>query len=99
MELPQYYFAWACCLTRRVIANMSHNLYFRKVRPNGIVEFPIQTPTNISNQIIAASNKCDKIRILEQYLYDCKWDTIDVEQVIRKVDWLMQREDLTLEMN
>lgn len=78
---------------------MSHNLYFRQVRPNGHVDFPFQTPTTLSRLVMAVSNNCDRLSLIAQYLYDCKWDTIAVDEMIKRIDWMMQREDLTLEID
>lgn len=79
---------------------MSHNLYFRKVRPNGCVDFPIQLPTRISRKIMEVDNFHDRLSIIEDYLYmECEWDSVSVNEMIGRIHWMMCREDLILEID
>jgi hypothetical protein len=78
---------------------MSHNLYFRKVRPNGYVEFPFQTPTALSRSVMAVSNNHDRLSLIEQYLYDCQWGVKAIDEMIKRIYNMMTDENLTLEIN
>lgn len=75
---------------------MSHNLYFRQVRPNGQVEFPFQTPTELSYRVIKESNNSCRLAIIKQYLEQCNWPVDKMRDVIYHIDALMHDENLTL---
>jgi hypothetical protein len=75
---------------------MSHNLYFRRVRPNGHVDFPIQIPTEVSRQVINLTNDNDRLLYLRNYLEDCEWNYKDICEVLEMVADMMDDENLTL---
>lgn len=75
---------------------MSHNLYFRRVRPNGRVDFPFQTPTEVSRLVISLTNNNDRLLYLKNYLEDCDWNYKDVCNILDIVADMMDDENLTL---
>lgn len=78
---------------------MSHNLYFKMVGTDECVDFPIQLPTNISRLVMEVDVVYDRLDIIVEYLYDCKWTYAEVDDMVKRMLGMMQDKNLTLEIN
>ena len=76
---------------------MSLNLVFL-VKGGGIVQFPIQTPTEVTYAVLTAKGRKHRLRIINEELKKWAWDEKDRKDTLKKIKTLMSNPNLTLEM-
>ena len=63
---------------------MSMNLAFEK--PNGeYVDFPFQTPTKLTREVIAEPNNIEKLRLIKEYLEEEDWIEEDILKIVAQI--------------
>lgn len=63
---------------------MSMNLAFEK--PNGeYVDFPFQTPTKLTRQVIAEPSNIEKLRLIKEYLEEEDWIEEDILKIVAQI--------------
>jgi hypothetical protein len=63
---------------------MSMNIAFEK--PNGeLVDFPFQTPTKLTRQILAEPSDIKKLRIIKEYLEEEDWIEEDILKIVAQI--------------
>jgi hypothetical protein len=74
---------------------MSMNLAFEK--PNGeYVDFPFQTPTKLTREVIAEPSNIEKLRLIKEYLEEEDW--IEEEENVEKDDEEEEEEEDEVEV-
>jgi hypothetical protein len=63
---------------------MSMNLTFEK--PNGeYVDFPFQTPTKLTREVIAEPSNIEKLRLIKEYLEEEDWIEEDILKIVTQI--------------
>lgn len=75
---------------------MSLNLYFEIVDKSGCVDFPFQTPTDLTLKVYNERSTEKKLRLIEDFLYECRWDTIAIHETLKKIERQLKSKHLKL---
>jgi len=75
---------------------MSMNLFFYSKIHNLNIDFPFQTPTNLSYQVIKLSTKKERIKILEDWINTNFTDDYQQQYYKQQINKLMNDENLEL---
>ena len=76
---------------------MSMNLFFKiKNSKHGWIDFPFQTPTDLSQEVINEKDNDKRLSILIKYMDDCEWDKITKERIYDIVKELLFNENIEL---
>ena len=75
---------------------MSMNLCFDVKGGSGIVDFPFQTPTNLTFKVLKASTKEDRLLILKEQMLVWEWSKEDVENTLTEIEALFNNPNLEL---
>ena len=75
---------------------MSLNLVFL-VRGGGIVQFPIQTPTEVTLAVLNSKSRRERLRIINEELKTWEWDK-GRKEAMKKIRVLMDNPELILSM-
>jgi len=63
---------------------MSMNLAFKKL--NGeLVDFPFQTPTKLTREVIAEPSNIEKLRLIKEYLEEEDWIEEDILKIVTQI--------------
>lgn len=79
---------------------MSMNLAF-KIRSKNmthIVDFPFQTPTNLTYKVLAANTTDERITLIADQLRAWSWSADEVKVLLDQIRTMLNDEDLTLIM-
>lgn len=72
------------------------NLFFYSKIHNLNIDFPFQTPTNLSYQVIKLSTKKERIKILEDWINTNFTDDYQQQYYKQQINKLMNDENLEL---
>jgi len=75
---------------------MSLNLVFL-VKGGGIVQFPIQTPTEVTLAVLNTKSRRERLRIINEELKHWEWDK-GRKEAMKKIRVLMDNPELILSM-
>ena len=75
---------------------MSMNLAFKKVCCNSLIEFPFQTPTDLTKKVLLESNKNKRLQLIENQLIKWQWDQIDINKTMSEIKELFNNNKLQL---
>jgi len=76
---------------------MSLNLVFL-VKGGGIVQFPIQTPTEVTLAVLNTKSRRERLRIINEELKWWGWAKESRVETLKRIEALMDNPNLTLEM-
>ena len=76
---------------------MSLNLVFL-VKGGGIVQFPIQTPTEVTLAVLNTKSRSERLRIINEELKRWEWTKRGRTETMKRIKHLMDNPSLTLEM-
>lgn len=76
---------------------MSMNLVF-VVKGGGTVDFPFQTPTNLTYSVLGEKSKAKRLRMLDDAMKEWGWSKSFRAENIRKIEALMNNPVLKLGM-
>ena len=76
---------------------MSLNLVFL-VKGGGIVQFPIQTPTEVTFAVLNTKSRRERLRIINEELKRWGWDKKERTETLNKIETLMDNPNLKLDM-
>lgn len=77
---------------------MSMNLCFSVVGGAGYVDFPIQTPTDLTQAVLEVSDDKSRLMIIENTLRKWGWDYDDRKELMLKIKALFENPNLILVM-
>lgn len=75
---------------------MSLNLVFL-VKGGGVVQFPIQTPTEVTLAVLNTKSRRERLRIINEELKHWEWDK-GRKEAMKKIRVLMDNPELILSM-
>ena len=75
---------------------MSLNLVFL-VKGGGVVQFPIQTPTEVTLAVLNTKSRRERLRIINEELKHWEWDK-GRKEAMKKIRHLMDNPNLTLKV-
>ena len=76
---------------------MSLNLVFL-VKGGGIVQFPIQTPTEVTLAVLNTKSRSKRLRIINEELKRWEWTKRGRTETIKRIKLLMDNPNLKLDM-
>ena len=76
---------------------MSLNLVFL-VKGGGIVQFPIQTPTEVTLAVLNTKSRRERLRIINEELKQREWTKRGRTETIKRIKLLMDNPNLKLDM-
>ena len=76
---------------------MSLNLVFL-VKGGGIVQFPIQTPTEVTLAVLNTKSRRERLRIINEELKQWEWTKRGRTKTIKRIKLLMDNPNLKLDM-
>ena len=76
---------------------MSLNLVFL-VKGGGVVQFPIQTPTEVTLAVLNTKSHKERLRIINEELKTWGWDKKERAETLNKIETLMDNPNLKLDM-
>ena len=76
---------------------MSLNLVFL-VKGGGIVQFPIQTPTEVTLAVLNTKSRSERLRIINEELKRWEWTKRGRTETIKRIKLLMDNPNLKLDM-
>ncbi len=77
---------------------MSMNLIFDVKGGSGSVDFPFQTPTELTYEILNIKNNQERVNLIEKRLNEWGWHKDDVIRIIEEIKDLLSNEHLELSM-
>jgi len=79
---------------------MSMNLFFSSISNNGIyIDFPFQTPTELTFKVIKAKTTVEQLAILKEYIDGFKcWNFAEKRRIWKRIKELMDSEIFVLRM-
>lgn len=75
---------------------MSMNLAFETVRGKHFVDFPFQTPTDLSYAVLKASSVEDRLKLIEARLRGWKWSDGECAEMLDRIQVLLKDNTLRL---
>lgn len=75
---------------------MSMNLAFETVRGGHFVDFPFQTPTGLSYDVLNAKSVEERLKLIEVQMRDWKWDAELRKNLLRRIEVLLKDDTLRL---
>ena len=76
---------------------MSLNLVFL-VKGGGVVQFPIQTSTEVTLAVLNTKSRRERLRIINEELKTWEWTEEGRKETMKKIRVLMSNPELTLKM-
>ena len=76
---------------------MSLNLVFL-VKGGGIVQFPIQTPTEVTLAVLNTKSRRERLRIINEELKQWEWTKRGRAETLKGIKTLMDNPNLKLDM-
>ena len=76
---------------------MSLNLVFL-VKGGGVVQFPIQTPTEVTLAVLNTKSRRERLRIINEELKWWGWAKESRVETLKRIEALMDNPNLTLEV-
>lgn len=78
---------------------MSMNLCFNTKAGNHFIDFPYQTPTTLTDAVLAAKTLEEKIELIRQNLnsHRTPGNTVDIDELFKKCEAMMR--DTSLELD
>ena len=76
---------------------MSLNLVFL-VKGGGVVQFPIQTPTEVTLAVLNTKSRRERLRIINEELKQREWTKRGRTETIKRIKLLMDNPNLKLDM-
>ncbi len=76
---------------------MSLNLVFL-VKGGGIVQFPIQTPTEVTLAVLNTKSRRERLRIINEELKQWEWTKRGRTETIKRIKLLMDNPNIKLDM-
>jgi hypothetical protein len=74
---------------------MSMNLVF-ETKSHHIIDFPFQTPTNLTYSVLALKTNEERLKLLQEHIEKCGWDSDIKVQVMEEIKSLMASPELKL---
>lgn len=79
---------------------MSFNLYFARKHPKkweeALVDFPFQTPTDLTMSVMQADTNKQRLQMIKTYLKSVKCEQYNMTKILQKIKWMMEDDDLEL---
>ena len=77
---------------------MSLNLQFRVIDDSATVDFPFQTPTELSEAVMKTKDKEIQIKLIVKYLKSIKWNEPAIRDAMVKIRSMLYSKHLKLEI-
>lgn len=76
---------------------MSMNLYFETLDGAGMVDFPFQTPTELTYAVLKEGNTpTQQVELVRDFMTTCHWPEDDIKRVMSEMQALMDSPHLQL---
>lgn len=72
------------------------NLCFTTNCGKGYVDFPFQTPTELTKAVLKITNKEERLKIIEEQLIKWKWNKKEIRSMMNEISKMLDDSSLIL---